>query len=180
MPNPITHILITIILIELFREYFIKDNRKFPRYYILIAAFAGIIPDLDLLAYYVLYFFGFGVEQIHRTFLHSLFIPLILFLIGIMILKFGVKIKFLRKHHIKLSVVFFIFTAGNLVHLILDSIITGKIIPFYPLLDYSIGLNIISNFPEGLQWMISHTIDVLLLFFWIFWMEFKLKIRDYF
>ena len=78
MPYAVTHVLAAIILVELFREYIIKDNRKFPRYYILIAAIGGIIPDLDIGLVYIMHFFGFAVEQIHRTFLHSIFIPLIL------------------------------------------------------------------------------------------------------
>lgn len=180
MPNPTTHILAAIILIELFREYFVKDNKKFPRYYILIAAFAGIIPDLDLLAYYGLYFFGFTVEEVHRTFLHSLFIPLIFLLIGIFILKTNIKSSWIRERHLKLSVIFFIFTGGSLLHLILDATLGGFIMPFYPVSYFNIGLNLIMKFPEGLQWMIPHTIDSILLFFWLFWMEFRLKITDYF
>lgn len=180
MPNPTTHILISIILIELFREYFIKDNKKFPRYYILIAAIAGIIPDLDLVVYYVLYFFGFGIEQIHRSVLHSLFIPIIFFALGIFILKFKIKNSEVRKRHLKLSTIFFIFSAGSLIHIILDMIFAGMLVPFYPFSNFSVGLNLVSIFPEGLRWMISHTLDAILLFFWIFWMEFKLKIPDYF
>lgn len=179
MPNPTTHILISIILIELFREYFVKDNKKFPRYYILIAAIAGIIPDLDLLAYYGLYFFGFGFEQVHRTFLHSLFIPMLLFLSGMFFLKSGVKDN-LGGKHIKISYTFFIFSAGSLIHLLLDMTFGGMLTLFYPVLDFSIGFNLISFFPDKLEWMIPHTIDAILLFFWIFWMEFKLKVRDYF
>lgn len=180
MPNPTTHILISIILIELFREYFVKDNKKFPRYYILIAAIAGIIPDLDLIAYYVLYFFGFGIEQIHRTFLHSLFVPIIFFAFGMFILKFKIKNNWIRQRHLKLSTIFFIFSAGSLVHILLDIVFSGMITPLYPFSNFSIGLNLVFIFPEALRWMTSHMIDVILLFFWIFWMEFKLKIPDYF
>lgn len=180
MPNTTTHILIAIILIELFREYFVKDNKKFPRYYILIAAFAGIIPDLDYLGYYVLYFFGFGVEQVHRTFLHSLLVPILLLIIGLIILKLGLKHKWIVKKHMQLSTILFILSAGSLLHIILDALFAGTIMPFYPFSNYSIGLSMVSVFPQGLQWMISHTIDAILLFFWIFWMEFKLKIPDYF
>ena len=77
MPHAVAHVLIAIISIELFREYILKDKKKLPRYYILIAALGGVLPDLDILLYYILYFFGFSFEQIHRTFLHTLFIPLI-------------------------------------------------------------------------------------------------------
>lgn len=180
MPNPLTHVLISIILIELFREYVIKNNRVFPRYYILVAAIGGIIPDLDYIAYYLLFPRGYGIEELHRTFLHSLFIPLIFVLIGLFILKINFKINWLRKRHVRLSVVFFILAFGSLIHIILDAIFSGVIMPFYPVSFWKIGLNIVVLFPEEIRSSISHLIDVILLFFWLFWMEFKLRISDYF
>jgi len=180
MTYVVTHVLAAIILIELFREHIIKDNRKFPRYYILIAAIGGILPDFDVGAYYILYFFGFTIEQTHRTFLHTIFIPIILLIIGILLYKFSIKSPEIRKHHMKLSAIFFILSAGALVHLILDAVVAGNIMPFYPLLNYSIGVNLINFMPQGLQDSFLEVLDAILLVFWILWMEFKLKIRDYF
>ena len=179
MPFAVTHILAAVILIELFREYFIKDKQKFPRYYILIAAIGGIIPDLDFLAYYILSFFGFTFEQIHRTFFHTLFIPLILFLIGIFLWKMEIKNSKIGKMHMKLPVIFFIFTSGSILHIFLD-MLTYPVRIFYPLSTITIGTNLLNLFPEQLQWLILPTLDGILLFFWLFWMEFKLKISDYF
>lgn len=51
MPYTTTHVLIWVILIELFRDFFIKDTRKFPRYYILIMAIAAILPDFEELLF---------------------------------------------------------------------------------------------------------------------------------
>ncbi|MDP2628717.1 MAG: metal-dependent hydrolase [Nanoarchaeota archaeon] len=180
MPLATTHILVAIILIELFRNFFVKDNKKFPRYYILIAALGGIIPDLDIAGYYVLSLFGFTFEQIHRTFFHTIFIPLILFLIGIFIYQTKMKSKEFGKRHINLHTTFFILAAGSLLHLILDATLSGYIIPFYPFSSFSVGLNIIKLFPTAWQSLILPTLDGILLIFWIFWMEFKLKISDYF
>ena len=169
-----------IILIELFREYIIKNNNKFPRYYILIAAIGAIIPDLDIGAYYVLSFFGFTIEQIHRTFFHTMFIPLILFLIGIFIYKTKIKNKEFGKRHINLHTTFFILSAGALLHLILDFTLAGSIQPFYPLTNYALAFNLINLFPQAWEGLILPTIDAILLIFWLFWMQFKLKIDDYF
>jgi len=180
MPYAVTHILVAIILIELFREYFVKDNKKFPRYYILIAAIAGIIPDFDIAAFYILYFFGFTFEQIHRTFLHTLFVPFSLLLIGIFIHHTKIKSNKIRKRHMKLSVIFYIFAAGSLLHLILDASLAGAIMPFFPLTNFSIALNLVELAPEELKDLILPTLDGILLLFWIFWMEFKLKVDDYF
>ncbi len=180
MPYATTHILLAIILIELFREYFIRDNKKFPRYYILIAAIGAILPDFDFLFVYLLYPFGFTIEQIHRTFLHTVFVPLILFGVGLICWKLKLKNKEFGKRHLHLPTIFFILSAGSLLHLILDVIVSGTIKPFYPFLHYQIGFWLINIFPVGLQQIIMPTIDGILLLFWIIWMEFKLKITDYF
>lgn len=174
MPYAVTHILVVIILIEIFREYFVKDKKQFPRYYILIAAIGAIIPDLDIAAFYILYFFGFTVEQIHRTFSHSIYVPLILFGVGILISKTKIKNKELRKKHMKLPTIFFIFAFGSLVHLILDSL-SGTITPLNPLSDFSINFNIFSLFPKAWEELILPTLDGILLFVWIIWREFFIR-----
>jgi membrane-bound metal-dependent hydrolase YbcI (DUF457 family) len=180
MPNPTTHILIAIILIELFRDLFIKNNRSFPRYYILIAAIGSIIPDLDYVAYYLLFPFGYSISEIHRTFFHSIFIPVILLVIGIILFKFHVKSNWTRKKHIKLSTAFFILAFGCILHLILDGCFGGTILLFYPILTTQFGLNLLSNLPMQIQGSITGVIDFILLAFWIIWMEFRLKISNYF
>mgnify|MGYP001563750245 CR=1 FL=1 len=180
MPFAVTHILTAVILIELFRNYFVKDNKKFPRYYILIAAIGAIIPDLDIAAYYILSFFSFTFDQIHRTFLHTLFIPLILFLVGLASLKIEIWRAKLGKYHMKLSNILFIFAFGSFLHLILDAIIVGQIVLLYPFSDFSIGLNLINYLPSEIQGTALLSLDAALLLFWLFWMEFKLKISSYF
>ncbi|MFA4953054.1 MAG: metal-dependent hydrolase [Candidatus Pacearchaeota archaeon] len=180
MPFAVTHILAAVILIELFRNYFVKNNKRFPRYYIIIAAIGAIIPDLDIGVYYILSFFGFTFDQIHRTFLHTLFIPLILFLIGLISLRIEIWRAKLGRYHMKLSTALFIFAFGSLLHLILDAIIIGQIILFYPFSNFSIGLNLINYLPSGIQGTALLSLDAALLLFWIFWMEFKLKISNYF
>lgn len=180
MPYTTTHVLIAIILIELYREYFLKDNKQFPRYYILIMAIGAIIPDLDVILYAFLYPLGFSLEQLHRTFLHSVFVPFAFFLIGILIYSTKIKNADLRKRHMKLYSIFFILGAGALIHLILDYLLAGQIIPFYPFSNLEVGLNIIDLFPTYLHNLIYPALDTILLFFWLFWMEFKLKINDYF
>ena len=170
MPYTTTHVLVAIIAIELFRAYFFKDNKKFPRYYILIAAIAGILPDLEYI---------FQLPDLHRGFLHSLFFPLILFFIGMFILKSGVKINWVRKRHLKLSFIFFIFAAGSLLHIFLDVVIRDGGMLFYPFSYVVYGLNLVSLFPFS-ETLVLIGLDTVLLFFWIFWMEFKLKVDDYF
>jgi len=180
MPYAVTHILIAIILVELFREFFIKDNKKFPRYYILIAAFGAIIPDLDFIFVYLLNPLGFTINQIHRTILHTIFIPIILLLCGAISWKLKLKNKQFGKKHLHLPTIFFLLAIMNTLHLILDALFSGQITPLYPFLDYTIGLWLVTFLPEELQQIIFQTIDGILLLFWIIWMEFKIKITSYF
>jgi hypothetical protein len=101
-----THIIFSMLGIFLFAKYFREFKKFLPKYYYLIAAIGGLIPDLDIVAYYILYFFGYSFEEVHRTFMHSIFIPLGLFLIGLIVyFTHGRKGKYL-----KVSGVFFIFT----------------------------------------------------------------------
>lgn len=180
MPYATTHILIAIILIELYRDYFVKNNKKFPRYYILIAAIGSIIPDLDFVVFYFLSFFGFTINEIHRTFSHSIFIPLILFLIGIFTWQFEIKNKQFAKRHITIPTTFFILAFGTILHLILDATLLGYVMPFYPFSEYAIGLNLVKLLPLMWQDTFLPILDAVLLLFWIFWMQFKLKVDNYF
>jgi len=94
-------------------------------------------------------------------------------------LRLNLKNKELGKKHLKLPIIFFILSAGSLLHITLDAVLTEGTMPFYPVSACLISLDLISKvqFPEGI---ILVGIDAVLLFFWIFWMEFKLKISEYF
>jgi len=171
MPYTTTHVLVAIIAIELFREYFFKNNKKFPRYYILIAAIAGVFPDIEYLI---------RLSYHERFFLHSLFVPLIFALLGLFALRLKINSKYLGKKHMNLSFVLFIFAAGSLIHLGLDAIFVETLMPFYPISEYAIGFELVSKIKSNYQELVLPIVDALLLFFWIMWMQFKLKIDDYF
>src|SRR4030067_3414559 len=100
MPQAVTHFLIPVILLELFRDFFVKDKKAFPVHYVFIGGLAGLLPDLDIAVYYILSFFGFTLEEVHRTFSHNLFVPLIFVILGL--LAYGFKNKELGRHHLKL------------------------------------------------------------------------------
>jgi len=180
MPQAITHILIGIILIELFREYIIKGNSKFPRYYILIVAIGSVLPDIDMLVFYLLSFWEYTYEQIHGTFTHSLWFPIIFLGIGLLFKYNNFNLKFVSKKHLKLSSIFFILSLMSLLHITLDLLVYNVIYPFYPIKYFPLGFNLINYFPENIKEHIFPTIDGILLLFWILWMEFKLKISRYF
>ena len=140
MPYAITHFLVVVILLELFRDFFIKDKRAFPVYYVFIGGLAGLLPDLDLAMFYGLSFFGYGFNEVHRVFLHNLFIPLLLLLLGLIF--YGFKSEILGERHLKLRNIFFVIAFGSFIHLILDALVYGEVMFFYPLSYYAIGFNL--------------------------------------
>ena len=146
-----------------------KNKRKFPLHYVLIAWLAGLLPDLDIAVYYILSFFGFTLQEIHRTFSHNIFIPLIFLLLGFLFI--GVRNRELGKHKLKLSTIFFVISFGVVIHLILDALVSGIIFPFYPISNIQIGLNLINLAPVAWQQTIEPTMDAAILIFWIIYME---------
>jgi membrane-bound metal-dependent hydrolase YbcI (DUF457 family) len=177
MPQAVTHILIPIILLSLFRNFFVKNKKSFPIYYVLIGGITGLIPDIDIAVYYVLSFFGFGFEEIHRTFSHSIFLVLLFLALGFLFYKF--KSKWLGKHHLKLSIIFFVISFGTFTHLLLDGIIQGELFLFYPFWNFDFGLDLISLFPLAWQETIIPVIDGVLLTGWLIYMGIKRNIKDF-
>lgn len=177
MPNAVTHFLIPVILVELFRYFFVKNKKSFPIHYVFIAGIAGLFPDFDIAIYYVLSFFGFSYSEIHRTFLHTLFIPLIFLFSTIPFYKF--KSKKLGEHHLRLKNMFLVFAFGVFIHLLLDATIDGTIMPFYPLFDFTIGLNLMALFPSFWQNTIISVLDAGFLILWMVSLEVRHKISEF-
>ncbi len=177
MPQAVTHILIPIILLSLFRDYFIKNKKTFPLHYVLIGGLAGVLPDIDVAVYYILSFFGFTLNEVHRTFSHNIFVVILFLLLGFLVYRF--RNKELGKHHLKLSTIFFVVSFGVFIHLLLDGIVQGGIILFYPFWDYTFNLNLIRFAPIAWQDTIIPVIDAVLLTSWLIYMEVKHKISDF-
>jgi len=177
MPQAITHFLIPVILLELYREFFIRNKKSFPIHYVFIGGLAGLIPDIDIAVYYFLSFFGFTIQEVHRTFSHNLFVPLAFVLLGLFFLKF--KNKELGGHHLKLKNIFFVIAFGIFIHLLIDAIISGMIMPFYPLSNLTIGLNLVNFLPSPWHSTILPTLDAVLLILWMIYLEIKHKISEF-
>ncbi|MBU0760230.1 MAG: metal-dependent hydrolase [Nanoarchaeota archaeon] len=117
MPQAVLHILVPLVLAALFKDWYESKKGKgtFPLHYVLIAGLAGLIPDIDIIAFWILYFFGFSLLEVHRTFAYTIFVPLI-FLALALAFK-NARIKQIRKHKLKLSVIFLMIAFGAFVHL---------------------------------------------------------------
>lgn len=177
MPQAVTHFLIPVILLELFRNFFIKIKSSFPIHYIFIGGLAGLLPDFDIAIYYILSLFGFTIQEVHRTFSHNIFIPL--FFVALAGISYKFKNKELGKHHLKLKTIFLVIAFGLFIHLLLDLLVSGNIMPFYPLSDFALGLNLINLLPSPWHSTILPTLDAVMLISWMIYLEAKHKISDF-
>jgi membrane-bound metal-dependent hydrolase YbcI (DUF457 family) len=177
MPQAVTHVLIVIILLELYRDYYTKNKRSFPLNYALIGGIAALLPDLDIAVFYVLSFFGFTMDELHRTFTHNIFF--LLFFICLSVPFWNFKNKELGERHLKLRNIFLVITFGIFIHLCLDALIAGSIMPFWPFSTYSIGVNLIKFAPSSWQESILPSLDAAILILWLIHMEKRHKISSF-
>ncbi|MFH1332021.1 MAG: metal-dependent hydrolase, partial [archaeon] len=107
MPHAVTHVLVAIIIADIIRDYIVKNKKQIPLYLVLVAGIAGLLPDLDIIAYWFLRIVSsIEISEVHRTFTHTLFIPAIFLAIGFA----TYKMKRITKYKIRISDVAF-FTA---------------------------------------------------------------------
>jgi membrane-bound metal-dependent hydrolase YbcI (DUF457 family) len=177
MPHAVTHVLVAIVLFELFRHYFVKNKKAFPIHYILIGGLAALLPDIDVAVFYILSFFGFTMSQVHRTFTHTLLFPLLFVLLAIPFWTF--KNKQLGLRHLKLRNILLVIAFGIFIHLALDALIIGSIMPLYPFTTFSIGLNLVSYLPLSWQDNIIASLDALILIAWLISLEFRHKLSSF-
>ncbi|MBS3083896.1 metal-dependent hydrolase [Candidatus Pacearchaeota archaeon] len=179
MPQAVTHVLIPIILLSIFRHIYQKrTGKKFHLQYVLIGGLAGIIPDLDIPIFWIMNYFGYSYEQIHRTFLHTIFIPII-FLALALISKYTIKKK-IGRNKLSITIILLLCAFGSIMHLILDGTLAGYITPFYPLSNVQIGTGFPLNiWPEPMAIFFLATLDGVLFILWILYLEIKHKISDF-
>ena len=178
MPHAVTHVLIAIILLDLIRDYTLKKKHrmKFPLHYLIIVGIAGLLPDIDIVIYWIMNVISnVPLSEVHRTFTHTLFFPAIFAVAGFATWK--VKSKFLARHKMKLNTIFFIIAFGTFIHLILDATLSGYIMPIDPIAIFKVGLNLVQLTP----WpdTILPAIDAVLLLAWLAHEEIKHKISDF-
>ena len=178
MPHVTTHILIPLVIAELFRDYSAK--KKFPLHYVLIAGIAGIIPDLDIPISWLLNAFGAAIntDVFHRTITHTLLFLAAFLLLALISSK--TRIKFLSKHKLTLAGIFLAISFGVFAHLIVDATIDGSIMPFYPFSNFSLGINLIGTISLGLKETILSGIDAIILIAWLIHEEIRHKISRFY
>ncbi len=150
MPQAVVHFVIPIVLgILIWKAY--ANKKPFPLAYALALGIGGMLPDIDYAVFWPLYSLGIvsDLALVHRTYTHSLFFPLALLLIGLVFVKTRIEIK---KSNLGLLVL--LVSAGSLTHIVLDALISGYVMPFYPLSLIELG----TGFLEGVQVELRQTV----------------------
>lgn len=176
MPLAVTHILIPIILLDLYRDHINKKKGILTNKHILLAGLAGIFPDIDLpIGYLIL-----NDLNIHRLFTHSIWFPLLFLVISIAL--YYSKRKNMSKYFLMISF-------GMTIHIFLDATLGGYVCLLCPFSGYSFGFNLFDHIigifrPDLLEtefgYLIYSSMDAVLLFLWLLHEQLEGKIRDYF
>jgi len=178
MPQVVTHILFPLILLAFFKDYYDKRHKnKFHLRYVLIAGIAGILPDLDIAAFWILNSFGFSIQEVHRTIAHAIFIPLIFFILFLVTKPLNLKPT--GKKQLRWPIIFLMISVGSFLHLFLDAILQGYVMPLSPFSSFSIGLNLFGYLPSQLQGIAAPSLDGGLMILWLIYLEWKHKISDF-
>ncbi|HIH34494.1 MAG TPA: hypothetical protein HA223_04515 [Nanoarchaeota archaeon] len=173
MPYAVTHVIFALVIADVIRDYVVRDKKKFPLHYVLIAGIAGLLPDIDILFDW----FSAG-EPIHRLLTHTIFLPLYFLLLALATRK--VKSKTLGKHKMKWSGVFYMLALGTLVHLLLDGFLAGMVYPLAPFSEFAFGLGLASQAIQGVSANdFLAGVDAIILMAWFVHEEVKHKISDF-
>lgn len=173
MAHAVTHIILTIVLIDLFRDYVLK--KKFPTWIVLVGGIAGLLPDIDIV-YSVFYnSINHTGLSFHGGITHSIIFPLIFLVVGLLFYFKGLEIR-LSKINIErnknLYITLFVISFGLFFHLVLDCMFSG-----YPtLLHPFCACNIC---PQWNIQSLAPAIDSIILIFWLVHEEIRHKIKDY-
>lgn len=174
MPYAVTHILLTIIVVALFRDFFIK--RYHPKYLTLhtlvIAGVGGLLPDIDVPLNWLLNSLGYSFEILkHGGVTHTPFFALLFLIPGLILWK--------KEKH-QTAIYFFVLAFGVFFHLLLDYLLGGGdhygIMWLWPLTAARFKVHLLARI--GLS-NIPIAIDALILLGWLWYEEATHKIRDF-
>ncbi|MBI2452167.1 metal-dependent hydrolase [Candidatus Pacearchaeota archaeon] len=183
MPQAVTHILFPILLISIFRDFYLRKNekKKFPLHYVLIAGIGGVLPDIDIIISIFLNLFSLSNWNVHKTLTHSIFFPLVFIILFLILkpIKANAKICNLTRHNLKLSTVFLMLAIGTIIHISLDSIFGEQAFFLYPFSSKDYGINIVGFINNDIQGFIIPSLDGILLVIWLIYLELKHKISDF-
>lgn len=165
MPNAVLHVILTIILIDIFRDYVLPKHHhhRFPRWMVLVGGIAGLAPDIDVPISWVVSWISNTTVSFHGGITHTLIFPIVIALVGFVL-------HFMNKK--KASIVMWIVAFGWFFHLTLDCTFLGAYNPLWP-------INGVQFCPHTFSNNIMPGLDAVLLIAWLIHEEVKHKIKDY-
>jgi hypothetical protein len=162
MPNPVTHIIVPMLIVETYRRYFAK--KKFSRWYVFIAGFMGGMPDFDLLV--ALLMTGGFDKSYHRSYTHTLLIPILLTAVGLAMYYFYSNRKLRGNGWRAAYILLFMTSIGIASHVALDAL-DGLSTWFYPF-EWRIHLPDFQMDQENFR---AAILDGVMLFAWLLYDE---------
>ena len=167
MALAVTHVLVAIVILDIFRHY-VFGKKRFPRYLLVIGGIAGLLPDIDVpVEWLILWITGQDVV-LHRLFTHNIFLAF-LFLVVAIILHYWKKMTAAK--------ILYVVAAGWFLHIFLDCFYGGGIESLQPFL-WPLAGNV-SFCPTWNVYQYAQGIDAILLVLWLVHEEIHNKIRDY-
>ncbi|HLC96069.1 MAG TPA: metal-dependent hydrolase [Candidatus Nanoarchaeia archaeon] len=175
MPLAVTHVILTVILVDLFRDYFLKKrhHKYLTLHTLLIAGIGGLLPDIDIVLRMIGQSMGFVITDLlqHGGITHTPFFALFFLIPGLILWK--------QKKH-KVAVYFYVITFGILFHTFLDYFLGGGnhqgVMWLFPFTTYTWKLHLLNNLALD---SVPQALDALILLGWLWHEEIKHKIKDF-
>ena len=169
MPLAVTHVLLTIILVDLYRDYYHKHSKYFNLHTIFIAGVAGLLPDIDVPLGLILG--QFGVDIVHGSFTHTPWFALLFFIPAMV---------FFKRNDKKKATIYFVLSFGIIFHVFLDWFLGGGmhegVMWLFPFSYQAFKLHLFHQLGYG---SIFHAVDAIILLLWLWHEEIKHKISDF-
>jgi membrane-bound metal-dependent hydrolase YbcI (DUF457 family) len=168
MPYAVTHVILTIVVLDLLRDYVIKNGKRIPLHYVFLGGIAGLLPDIDIPLYWLLNkVLGIRIDWFHRKFSHSIFFAS-LFLVATLVLLLTNK----EKYWLPMAVI----TFGVFFHIFLDVIFSGYVTLFYPFSNLQYGFDLV----QKIGWpALMEGIDAIILLAWLYDLDRRHRLRDF-
>ena len=165
MALAVTHVLVAIFILDLFRHY-VFGLKKFPRYLLVAGGIAGLLPDIDILLGWLFQAIAGKEINLHGVFTHSLIFVALFLLLGI--------ISQYQKESARAKW-FYVIAAGWLTHLMLDCGFNAYASFLWPL-----PINTLPFCPKAILGGFGAEIDAIILVLWLVHEEVHKKIKCYF
>ncbi|MFH1623218.1 MAG: metal-dependent hydrolase [Candidatus Aenigmatarchaeota archaeon] len=191
MPLAVTHVLVPIILFEALRDSSKRMAKHFSPKHTFLVGVAGLMPDMDVPLFNALNAAGVSMQSAigHRIFFHNVWIPLgFLLFFALFAYVWPAMMgrrnrKYRQGRSLAFAKVFLLLAVGWAFHLALDAVLTGEVMPFYPLSDYLINWNLVGAVADATSIPITTlraSLDAMFLLLWLWHEQFTHRIRDYF